>query len=97
MCKQKEQTHGIAHTQRYILNSFIKTGFCWGTACHDRADDANARFPRAREGLLVAVRRACMVQGQVVDVVGRFRIQGPQMRSSANHSACESHLCNAYI
>lgn len=67
MCKQKEQSHGIAHTQRYILNSFIKTGFCWGTACHDRADDANARFPRAREGLLVAVRRACMVQGQVVD------------------------------
>lgn len=68
----------LQRTQRYILNSFIKTGFCWGTACHDRADDANARFFRLRDVLLVAVRRACMVARQ-----RWFRIQ---VRKESNQS-----------
>lgn len=56
-----KQAHRIAHTQRYILNSFIKTGFCCGTACHERADDANARLLSEKGLLLLAARRACIV------------------------------------
>jgi len=65
----RQTHHGIVRTQRYILNSFIKTGFCWGTACHDRGDDANARFPRANGVLLlVAVRRVCMIEDKTQTV-----------------------------
>lgn len=58
----------LQRTQRYILNSFIKIGFCWVTACHEHADDANARFLRAWEVLLVAARRACMVEDCQVEL-----------------------------
>jgi len=38
----------VEHTQRYILNSFCKTGFCVGTACHLDADETKVRTEAGR-------------------------------------------------
>lgn len=38
----------VGRTQRYILNSFCKTGFCVGTACHLDADETKVRTEAGR-------------------------------------------------
>ena len=96
--KKSKFLNGILQrTQRYILNSFIKTGFGWATACHDRADDANARFPRVREVLLVvAARRDCMVEVRWNCWMPGFGFKSSVIREATNHSTRDSHPSNHF-
>ena len=81
LSRQKRRKVSVESTSFLILiqkaqncthpaNSLIKTGICWGTACHDRVDEANARFLRER-GILLYVRRARVIPEGASIVVSR--------------------------